>query len=276
MATVAEIDLELRMRTEKVREDLDISYGKENTIQELLQELSSEYEFNTETLDVVLLDQNSSDEDYTIEKDHYTKTLNELQLEDGDVLLINEATKSDSSRKIEQGKVHFLNATDNEWKVQLYPNQDRVTSVAGKTITVKGPSIPIAGGASLGKFKYAKDSTPIILGDVEEMETSITIKPHQIRSVPYSNYMEKRKPLPVRIEFRDESTKFEETKTMENGEAVILTGDGILEGKTSKNLFTRRTKLTWMLKHPPSHNKNLSFDPHKILIPGIKCKVCRM
>ena len=60
MATVAEIDLELRMRTEKVRENLDISYGKDNTIQELLQELSSEYEFNAETLDVVLLDQNSS------------------------------------------------------------------------------------------------------------------------------------------------------------------------------------------------------------------------
>ena len=64
MATVAEIDLELRMRTEKVRENLDISYGKDNTIQELLQELSSEYEFNAETLDVVLLDQNSSGKSY--------------------------------------------------------------------------------------------------------------------------------------------------------------------------------------------------------------------
>ena len=62
----------------------------------------------------------------------------------------------------------------------------------------------------------------------------------RIRSVPYSNYMEKRKPLPVRIEFMDESTKFEETKTMENGDSVLLTRDGILEGKTSKNIFTSK------------------------------------
>ena len=60
MATVAEIDLELKMLTEKVRENIDISYGKENTIQDLLQELSSEYELDTESLDVILLDKNSS------------------------------------------------------------------------------------------------------------------------------------------------------------------------------------------------------------------------
>ena len=42
-----------------------------------------------------------------------------------------------------------------------------------------GPSIPIAGGVTLGEFTYAKESTPIQLGDVVEMEASITIKPHQ-------------------------------------------------------------------------------------------------
>ena len=44
---------------------------------------------------------------------------------------------------------------------------------------MKGPSIPIAGGASLGKLKKVKESTPIELGAIENMETSITIKPHQ-------------------------------------------------------------------------------------------------
>ena len=62
----------------------------------------------------------------------------------------------------------------------------------------------------------------------------------RIRSIPYSNFMIKRKPLPVRIEFLNEATTFEETKTMEDGEAVILTDDGLLEGKTSKNTFTSK------------------------------------
>ena len=56
----------------------------------------------------------------------------------------------------------------------------------------------------------------------------------------YSNLMKNQKPLPVRIHFYNETTKFEETKMVENREAVILTDEGLIEGKTSKNFFTRK------------------------------------
>ena len=52
--------------------------------------------------------------------------------------------------------------------------------------------------------------------------------------------MEKRKPLPVRVNFVNETKKFEETKMMENGESVIMTNEGLMEGKTSKNPFTSK------------------------------------
>ena len=54
----------------------------------------------------------------------------------------------------------------------------------------------------------------------------------------YSNLMKNQKPLPVRIHFYNETTKFEETKMVKNGDAVILTDEGLIEGKTSKNYFT--------------------------------------
>ena len=72
----------------------------------------------------------------------------------------------------------------------------------------------------------------------------ITYISNRIRSLPYSNYMQKRKPLPVRTIFSNDTKKFEEIKIMENGEAVILTDDGLIEGKTSKNPFTSKCSLT--------------------------------
>ena len=41
----------------------------------------------------------------------------------------------------EQGKVYFLNSTADEWMIKLYPNQDRVTEVAGKKVQVRHESI---------------------------------------------------------------------------------------------------------------------------------------
>ena len=56
--------------------------------------------------------------------------------------------------------------------------------------------------------------------------------------IPYTNYMPKHKPLPVRVHFQNSSTKFKEIRAMENGEAMILTGDGLMVGKTVKNMYT--------------------------------------
>ena len=52
--------------------------------------------------------------------------------------------------------------------------------------------------------------------------------------------MPKQKPLPVRVDFENSTSSFKETKTLANGEAIILTEDGLLEGKTSKNMFTSK------------------------------------
>ena len=52
--------------------------------------------------------------------------------------------------------------------------------------------------------------------------------------------MPKQRPLPVRVDFENSTKNFKETKTLANGEAIILTEDGLLEGKTSINVFTSK------------------------------------
>ena len=63
--------------------------------------------------------------------------------------------------------------------------------------------------------------------------------------------MPKHKPLPVRVHFQNSSTKFEEKMAMADGEAIILTGDGLMEGKTTKNMYT--SKYFW-LEQPVSNS----------------------
>jgi len=258
MAGVGEVDLKLKIEG---KETFNILHEKKSSLQKLLDVVASEYELDTENLEAVLLEDDSVDKGSTIESEHYPKTLEELELEDGDILLIKEASKADSSKKGEQGKVYFLNSTSYDWKIKLFPNQDRMENLPGKTVEVELPSITIASGVSLGKVKHVQDITQVHRGENEKMETSITIKPHQIRAETYSNYMQNRKPLPVRAILSNDTKMYEETKKMKNGEAIILTDKGPIEGKTSKNPFTRRTKVTWKPKYPTTDKEN--YDPRK-------------
>jgi len=256
--SVGEVNLKLTIEIEG-KAILKIAYKKKGSLQNLLDELPSDYELDTQNLEVVLMEDDSVGS--TIESEHYSKTLEELELENGDRLLIKEASKADSSKKGEQGKVYFLNSTSYDWKIKLFPNQDRMENLPGKTVEVELPSITIASGVSLGKVKHVQDITQVHRGENEKMETSITIKPHQIRAETYSNYMQNRKPLPVRAILSNDTKMYEETKKMKNGEAIILTDKGPIEGKTSKNPFTRRTKVTWKPKYPTTDKEN--YDPRK-------------
>ena len=60
MENQVEIDLQLKMHTEKVREDLELSYGKESSLQNLLEDLGQEYDLDKDKLEVMLLEMDSS------------------------------------------------------------------------------------------------------------------------------------------------------------------------------------------------------------------------
>ena len=64
MENQVEIDLQLKMHTEKVREDLELSYGKESSLQNLLEDLGQEYDLDKDKLEVMLLEMDSSGKNF--------------------------------------------------------------------------------------------------------------------------------------------------------------------------------------------------------------------
>ena len=129
MASSSEIELTLKLSTKTIQEDLDISYPRQSSLQSLLEELPSEYNINLDKVEVAVPDEKSTgkfhvvdskirialkapctfivditssfylDEADTVEKEYYSKTLDELELEDGDLLIIKEGSMSDAKRK---------------------------------------------------------------------------------------------------------------------------------------------------------------------------------
>ena len=127
MASSAEVELTLKLSTKTIQEDLDISYPRQSSLQSLLEELPSEYNINLDKVEVAVLDEKLTgkfhvvdskirkkapctifieitsslylDEADALEKEHFSRTLDELQLEDGDVLIVKEGSESDAKRK---------------------------------------------------------------------------------------------------------------------------------------------------------------------------------
>ena len=56
MESSNEIDLTLKLSTKIVQEDLEITYGRENSLQSLLEELPSNSQLELDKLEVAVLD----------------------------------------------------------------------------------------------------------------------------------------------------------------------------------------------------------------------------
>ena len=64
MESSNEIDLTLKLSTKIVQEDLEITYGRENSLQKLLGELPSNFQLELNKLEVAVLDPHSLGKSY--------------------------------------------------------------------------------------------------------------------------------------------------------------------------------------------------------------------
>ena len=64
MESSNEIDLTLKLSTKIVQEDLEVTYGRENSLQSLLEELPSNSQLELDKLEVALLDPYSFGKSY--------------------------------------------------------------------------------------------------------------------------------------------------------------------------------------------------------------------
>ena len=64
MESSNEIDLTLKLSTKIVQEDLEVTYGRENSLQSLLEELPSNSQLELDKLEVALLDPYSLGKSY--------------------------------------------------------------------------------------------------------------------------------------------------------------------------------------------------------------------
>ena len=125
----------------------------------------------------------------------------------------------------------------------------------------------------------------------------------------YSNHTDGQKPLIVGMKFFNRNSDLVERRLLSSEDSIIISKSGIEHGMTRVNPFTGkfiisftpltytcihlncnsfiihikigilyfvgRRKFSWKPMNPPSHKKDITYDPHQKLAAGVTCPVCK-
>jgi hypothetical protein len=153
------------------------------------------------------------------------------------------------------------------------PNLERLKCIPAREFGVDGPAIPIPGfeAIQLGGFNFARGEAELDLPILERIETDLKIEPHQTLDLVYTNFSTNTPP-PLGIKIHDANgLVIVEAMKLNDGDGLILRETQVVMAKQKSKWGTRHY---WDPAKPPSHNKDLTFNPHRNLKRGDKCPVC--
>jgi len=269
-----EVALSAIVSTRNVKQELDVGYTSDTILKIILEEIYDYVKISpSEREDTeVFLDETK------ITSEYFTKSIEELGIEEGNTIKIKEKTLEDGSRT-KQGKIWVLNATKQNWTLLFTPNTDHKLEEAGKTWRFNGPNIPvpIVGKVAVGGVTRATANVNVQVGDLDKdsVSTTKTFSPHMESTIDYQNWMEGRDPLPVAVSLYDQAGQLREKTIVKDRHAIIITNTGAIPAKIRRKGLIGRKMPTWKPEIAPSNLPDLDYDPHANLKKGERCQVCQ-
>merc|ERR1719420_1226791 len=111
--------------------------------------------------------------------------------------------------------------------------------------------------------------------DMSKLETKLS--PHMKLKVHNPNLMEGTDPPIVKVAVFNEKDEFKSETYVKSENAIIVLNDGSMipakmERREGALGIIRKKRPSWKPADPPSHDKDLSYDPHKLLPKGSSCQ----
>lgn len=199
-----------------------------------------------------------------IEKEDRGKTIEHLELDDGDTLDIEKKAAHDGAKV---GKMVILNGTDDEWIMTVYPNIAGQFDEEEKEIEGPSISLPVVGSISLGSYKYKRGKVELKEPEDGNEQHWVKIRGHEIDTLQYVC------PTIEAASAKVVSTlngKAQDQRIVMSGDGILLTNRGVKAAHIKRNFFTGRLRPTsWK-----AMDQDRNFDPHQGLASGQTCSLC--